>query len=408
MEGNGGLHRGEIQLVQTGQPLELRPEHRRDHRSIGWVQRQAGELAGHGLQQFRREGHGRLLVFALARDNQMEGRCGISDSRKLPSREFRDPFQLRFLRGSAETRPESTKALARVSRRKAPWPGARESMTAKRASRRIRWWEPALLAAGLLLVALLVYAAGPRAIAAQLRRLGWSLLPAFLPYLTVYAVDTLGWWWVLRRAFAAEAAGQLPSILGLFAVRAAGESVNAITPTAYLGGEPLKAWLLRRRGIPLAPAFASALVSKTALMLTQGLFVFLGLLIGLERWGSLPLPLPAVLALGLALMALTAAALIGLQRRSPFTLLLGLSRRWSGRQELLRAWEQDAAALDGLLRGFYDRRHADFLACCGLHFLGWAIGSLEVLLVLRLLGTPVDLSTAVAIEALASVAKLAA
>jgi putative membrane protein len=279
-------------------------------------------------------------------------------------------------------------------------------MAVERASRGIRWWELALPAAGLLLLALLVYAAGPGAIADQLRRLGWSVLPAFLPYVAVYTVDTLGWWWILRRAFAAEAAGHLPSIPGLFAVRAAGEAVNAVTPTAYLGGEPVKAWLLRRRGVPLAPAFASALVSKTALMLTQGVFVFLGLLIGIQRWGSLPLPL--ALALGLALVGLLAAALIGLQRRSPFTLLLGLSRRWSGRQELLGAWEQDAATLDALLKNFYDRRRADLLGCCCLHFLGWTVGSLEVLLVLGLLGTPVDFPTAFAIEALAGVAKLAA
>jgi hypothetical protein len=60
-------------------------------------------------------------------------------------------------------------------------------------------------------------------------------------------------------------------------IRAAGEAVNAVTPTAYLGGEPLKAWLLKRHGVSLVPGLASVLVSKTALMLTQGAFVFLGL-----------------------------------------------------------------------------------------------------------------------------------
>jgi putative membrane protein len=269
------------------------------------------------------------------------------------------------------------------------------------------WWELLLLGGGVLLFAALIYAANPAEVFRQLRQVGWLAVLALLPYFTAYAVDTLGWWWVLTQAFAAPGGFRVPSLPRLFALRASGEAINGITPTAYLGGEPLKAWLLRRHGVPLAPGLASALASKTALMLTQGLFVFLGILIAIQAWRP-SVPLPLVVGIGLALMVLVGTAMIGAQRRRPFTVLLAVSRRWSGRRALLAAWEEDLTALDDLLKEFYDRRTGDFLVCCGFHFAGWTLGAVEVWLLLRLLGAPVDFATAFSIEALAGVAKLAA
>jgi uncharacterized membrane protein YbhN (UPF0104 family) len=148
-------------------------------------------------------------------------------------------------------------------------------------------------------------------------------------------------------------------------------------------------------------------VSKTALMLTQGGFVFLGLLLALHHWRS-AIPLPVAAGVGLLLGILIFGVLIGVQRRGLFGLLLGLSRRWSGREALLASWEADLLALDTRLREFYGSRIRDFLICCGFHFLGWVVGSWEVYVVLWLLGSPVDFRSAFAIEALSGVAKLAA
>lgn len=270
-------------------------------------------------------------------------------------------------------------------------------------------WQLCLLLLGLGLVGVLIYAAGPADVFRALRLLGWLTPFVALPYLTSYILDTIGWWWVLTRGFAgpAHSGVAMPSLLQLFAVRAAGEAINAITPTAYFGGEPVKAWLLHRRGVPLASGAASVLVSKTALMLTQGLFVLLGLLIALRRWHT-AIPLWAAASIGVLLACLTGVVLIGLQRNGLFTVLLNLSRRVSGRKALLVEWEADVAALDGLLRGFYTGRVGDFLACCVLHFLGWVAGCFEVLLALRLLGVPLDFPTAFSIESLSGVAKLAA
>lgn len=276
-------------------------------------------------------------------------------------------------------------------------------------ARRAGVWQALLLVVGLAVFVGLIYGVGPGAILDVLERLGWLTPLIALPYFTSYLVDSIGWWWVLRREFAAPPGNprRAPHLLHLFAIRAAGEAVNAITPTAYLGGEPLKAWLLQRRGIPLAPALASVLVSKTALMLTQGAYVFLGALVALHRWRP-AIPLPLAAGVGLLLGILTFGLIIGAQRRGLFGSLLALVRRWSGREALLASLEADLHALDDRLREFYGSRGRDFSICCVFHFLGWVVGSFEVYLALWLLGEPVDFASAFAIEALSGVAKMAA
>lgn len=273
--------------------------------------------------------------------------------------------------------------------------------------RRKAAWQVVLLALGLLLFAGLIYGVGPTAVLQALQRLGWLTPLVVIPYLSSYFVDSLGWLWILRRGLTPTPGNPAPSLLQVFAIRAAGEAVNGITPTAYLGGEPLKAWLLQQHGVPLVPGLASVLISKTALMVTQGGFVFLGVLIALHRWRS-EIPLPAAAVLGLLLGGVTFGLIIGVQRRGLFGILLGISRRWSGREALLASWEADLLALDEHLRGFYKTRVHDFLVCCGLHFLGWVVGTWEVFLTLWLLGEPVDFLIAFSIEALSGVAKLAA
>jgi uncharacterized protein (TIRG00374 family) len=168
----------------------------------------------------------------------------------------------------------------------------------------------------------------------------------------------------------------------------------------------VKAWLLHKRGVPLVLGLTSVLASKTALMMAQGLFVLLGVLLGLHRWHP-GIPLWAAAGGGTALGVLVFGLMIGAQRRGLFGFLLNLSRRASGREGLLAAWESDLRALDGRLREFYGTHPRDFFVCCLFHFSGWVVGSLEVYIILWLTGSPVDLVSVFVIEALSGVAKLA-
>src|SRR3989454_6163015 len=116
--------------------------------------------------------------------------------------------------------------------------------------------------------------------------------------------DTLGW----RFAFLREGVA-FRTLLG---VRLAGEAFNLATPTAALGGEAVKAWLLRDR-VPLDASVPSVIVAKTTITIAQGLFLLLGIALA---WAS-TLPGSPLLYGMLLLLAIETVALTGFVGAQP-------------------------------------------------------------------------------------------
>src|SRR5207245_4657888 len=109
---------------------------------------------------------------------------------------------------------------------------------------------------------------------------------------------TLGWKFAFLRDGVA-----FRTLLG---VRLAGEAFNLATPTAALGGEAVKAWLLRDR-VPLDASVPSVIVAKTTITIAQGLFLLLGIALA---WPS-TLPGSPLLYGMLWLLAIETVALAG-------------------------------------------------------------------------------------------------
>jgi uncharacterized membrane protein YbhN (UPF0104 family) len=129
------------------------------------------------------------------------------------------------------------------------------------------WVKFILFLAGIGLFAWLIKSAGPRALFHSFQQVGWPFLFLFLPYLLVYLFDAIGW----QVAF-----HHRPKELGfvrLFLVRTAGESLNNTLPSAYLGGEPVKALLLKRFHVDMAEAASSVIVAKTTMTIAQIMFI---------------------------------------------------------------------------------------------------------------------------------------
>ncbi|MBI4561863.1 MAG: flippase-like domain-containing protein [Candidatus Rokubacteria bacterium] len=254
-----------------------------------------------------------------------------------------------------------------------------------------------LLALGVAFIGYLIAQVGPATLVASFQTLSWRVLVVLIfPFGLVTMLDTLGW----RFAFQRDQA----SFLTLYSVRLAGEAFNITTPTASLGGEPVKAYLLRPR-VPLEEGLASVIVAKTTITLAQGCFLVVGLALA---WFLFPLPSAFLHGLaGLLLMeALALGGFVLVQFRGLFgsglKLLRGMGIGWG--QHRAEKFRQ----LDRALATFY-REHGRRLAFSILfHFLGWVVGSLEVYLILYFLGIPVSLATALVIDAFASAIKFAA
>lgn len=138
----------------------------------------------------------------------------------------------------------------------------------------IRLVRMAVILAGALLFAYLVYTIGPGVIAASFVALSWRLLIVLVfPFSLVAACDTLGWYFAFRRDHV--------SFWTLFTTRLAGEAVNGTTPTGSVGGEAVEAWLIHDR-VPIRESLPSIIVAKTTITVAQGLFLLFG--IGCAWW----------------------------------------------------------------------------------------------------------------------------
>ena len=129
--------------------------------------------------------------------------------------------------------------------------------------------------AGLALFAWFVYRTGVDTIPRAFATLGWSAPLILLPYALVYLLDTGGWRLCLRRT--------LPKSISfgtLFRIRWAGESLNNVVPSAYLGGEAVKVYLLHKRGLPVVDGASSVIIGKTAQVLAEVIFIAIGAVAG--------------------------------------------------------------------------------------------------------------------------------
>src|SRR5690349_5165238 len=166
--------------------------------------------------------------------------------------------------------------------------------------------QVALACVGFALLAVLVYQTGPLELAQHLRVLGWWAPLIFLPYALSSVFDAAGW----RVTFVHFR----PALWLLYLARLIGEAMNSITPTAYLGGEPVKAFVLQRFGVPLTEGATSVILAKTALTIAQIAFVVVGVALFMIRRDAGMATLPTVAALVAAGTGI-ASLLVVLQRR---------------------------------------------------------------------------------------------
>ena len=251
-----------------------------------------------------------------------------------------------------------------------------------------------LLVLGVLLMGLLVVQNEPTEIFAAIRGLSWRLGVLLLfPFVLVAVFDTLGWHYAFRRS--------RPGFGTLLWVRLAGEAVNMATPTAAVGGEVVKAWLLRHH-LPLDEVVSSVIVAKTTITIAQGLFLLVGIVLA---WLTvLPGTLVHAMLWLLAIEVLALGAFVLAQVRGVFRWARWLCERMGVPSARLGP---ALSRVDEGLAGFYARQPRRLFLSIAFHFLAWLLGTLESYLMLRFLGLPVSLATAGVIEAFGTAIRFA-
>jgi putative membrane protein len=260
-----------------------------------------------------------------------------------------------------------------------------------RRGRVLRLLELAVLLAGLVLFATLVRRLGAGSVLTNLRLVGWGIALIIGQEILAYVANTLGWQEAFPRG--------RPRIAfrHLLAARIAGDAVNYVTPTATVGGELVRLQLLRGRAatIDIATSVAVAKVSQTVGQVT---FVVAGLALILLHT---PLP-PATrlgLVLGAAVLSALVVALVLAQRRGMLAPLVRVAAIFD-RHERLATLTHRLRHLDAEIARFHGARDGAFVRSAACFLAGWALGALEIYLMLWLLGLPASVQRAFTIEVL--------
>lgn len=259
-----------------------------------------------------------------------------------------------------------------------------------------RWGRAVLILAGLGAIAYLCYQSGPLAVWSSIRALGWRvLILLWFPFSLAAILDTLGWGVLLN--------GRHVPFAVLARARLAGEAVNLTTPTASVGGEPLKAYLLRPY-IPLSEGLGSVIIDKTTVVAGQVLLLAAGLCLGAT---ILPLSHPLMLTMSslLAVEIIAASGFVLVQMLGVF----GGGGRLLGRMGRgpTERYQQGLNQVDRWLFRFYREHRGRLVASTLLHAAAWAVGGLEIYLVLLFLGADASLITALVLEAFGAAVKFA-
>jgi putative membrane protein len=213
------------------------------------------------------------------------------------------------------------------------------------------------------------------------------LAPYRLVFFLLYA---LGWAALLRPYDPRRRVG-LAYLLWATAVR---EAIDRLLPVASVGGGVVGIRLIHLRGLPIAAAAATVIAEMLLTLVSVYAFTVIGLLLLLELhpggFGMRYL-VPALL-LSFPVPVLTAALL---RYGSVFARLEGILKRISG----IDIGGEGAASLDREIRSSLGRIPT-ILYAGTLELAALVSGSLEIWFVLRVVGHPIDLASAVIMESL--------
>ena len=201
--------------------------------------------------------------------------------------------------------------------------------------------------------------------------------------------------WVETHGWIATFGARRPEISfsRLFCIRLAGEAVNQATPFMSLGGEPVKAMLVAAETEAMKESAASVAAARFVMTLAQVLLVSLGLVVG---YGPLHTSPGALVGFGLFPLLLGAFMLLLL---AAYLVVPASARKRLLDHPRLERFQEGMRLVGGVLNFWraHPRQFAWALAC---FVLGWAAMGLEFWVVARIVGVPLTLLQAVALEGL--------
>ncbi|MBT6601741.1 MAG: flippase-like domain-containing protein [Nitrospina sp.] len=248
---------------------------------------------------------------------------------------------------------------------------------------------------GCLLLAWAISTVNLFAVVNLLIKLGYGFLIVLILYGIVTWVDTIAW----KNNFKREETRQF-SLWSLWCIRQIGEAYNTITPLGTLGGEPIKAQLLKEKhGLSLKQGMASQVIARTTFLIGLILFFIPGIFFTLQS-NVIPNEIKGACILSMAILSI----LIFLFLIFQITGTLGKLARWSSKRPFgkkMNVFLKKLEILDESISSYYRQDIRRAIISVSYAFIGWVIGMAELYVTLYFLGYNLSLTDLWLIEALA-------
>lgn len=231
-------------------------------------------------------------------------------------------------------------------------------------------------------------------------KMGYGFLLIFLIYGAVTWVDTVAW----KNNFKPDQACRF-SLFQLWRIRQIGEAYNTITPLGTLGGEPVKAQLLKdHHGLSFKQGLASLVIARTTFLTALILFMIPGIVFIFQS-RVIPADFKSVSLVGIIVFT----TLVFLFFLFQLTGILGRLTSWAGRvfpKISEHGFLHQLQVLDKLMSSYY--RECPSRAGMSIIYAltGWVMGLAELYAILYFLGFNPSLAELWIIEALGQLVRV--
>lgn len=257
----------------------------------------------------------------------------------------------------------------------------------------------AYLLIGIAILALVVGEIELEEVAALVVRVGWGIAAVVGVYFLAFVIDSFTWQMALTGV-------PLDAVwlYRMWKVRMVGEVFNTVLPAAGMGGEPVKAVLLKKHyGVGYREGTASLILAKTINMIALVVFLSVGFVL-MAYSPALPGSYKSAAGLGLGAFALGIFLFFAIQRLK----ISSVAGSWIGRRRLGRRIEgllHHVRDMDDRLAGFYSGHGVRFAGAIGLALVNWLLGAVEIYVTMIFLGRPISLADAWIIESAAQLVR---
>ncbi len=231
-------------------------------------------------------------------------------------------------------------------------------------------------------------------------KLGWGFIWVLGIYGIVTWIDTLSW----KYGFKPESSHQIGSF-SLWRIRQIGESFNTITPFGTVGGEPIKAQLLKdHHGLTFKQGLASLVIARTTFLSALILFMIPGVVFlvnsetAADQFKSISVTLLTVFSTAIILFLLFqisgSLGKVTAWLKKPFPFLKDSS------------FFEEMRELDQLMSTYYRSHPGRLSRSIGYALLGWIVGLGELYVTLYFLGVEVSFTDLWIMEAVSQLIRV--